>query len=107
MSKCLESIRNQTYENIEIIIVNKNSRDKTVEIAKNYSAKERSEQRISALSNQKENTCNIVDSDFVVEPEVIEEAVRKCENEGYDAICVYNIFDPTISFWSKVRKRLL
>jgi GT2 family glycosyltransferase len=46
----------------------------------------------------------MVDSDFIVEPEVIEEAVKKCENENYDAICIHNTSDPTISFWSKVRK---
>jgi GT2 family glycosyltransferase len=46
----------------------------------------------------------IIDSDFIVEPEVIEEAVRKCDNENFDAIWVHNTSDSTISFWSNVRK---
>lgn len=45
-----------------------------------------------------------VDSDFLVERTVIEESVRKCEGEGFDAIAIHNTSDPTISFWSKVRK---
>lgn len=38
LSLCLESIRNQTYKNIEINIVDSNSPDKTVEIAKRYTS---------------------------------------------------------------------
>ncbi|AEF97132.1 glycosyltransferase family 2 protein [Methanotorris igneus] len=36
---CLESIKNQTYKNIEIIVVDKFSNDNTVEIAKKYTDK--------------------------------------------------------------------
>ena len=111
IAKCLESIKNQTYKNIEIIVVDKYSKDKTVEIAKSYgakvfviNAKERSEQKNFGVEQSRGKYIYIVDSDFIVEPEVIEEAVRKCENEDYDAVCVHNTSDPTISFWSKVRK---
>jgi glycosyltransferase involved in cell wall biosynthesis len=51
LSKCLESIKNQTYSNIEVIVVDKFSQDKTVEIASKFKvkvftiiAKERNEQ---------------------------------------------------------------
>jgi len=111
LAKCLESIKNQTYKNIEIIVVDRNSSDKTVEIAKSFGAKvfvvnarERSEQMNFGVKQSKGKYVYRVDSDFVVEPGVIEEAVRKCEDEGYDAICVHNTSDPTVSFWSKVRK---
>jgi glycosyltransferase involved in cell wall biosynthesis len=111
LAKCLESIKNQTYKNTEIIVVDKNSRDKTVEIAKSYgakvfviNAKERSEQKNFGVKQSRGKYVYIVDSDFIVEPEVIEEAIKKCENENYDAICIHNTSDPTISFWSKVRK---
>jgi glycosyltransferase involved in cell wall biosynthesis len=111
LARCLESIRNQTYKNIEIIVVDKFSKDKTVEIAKSYGAKvfvinarERSEQMNFGVKQSRGKYVYIVGSDFIVEPGVIEEAVRKCENEDYDAICVHNTSDPTISFWSKVRK---
>lgn len=36
VEKCLQSVRNQTYDNIEIIVVDKNSKDRTVEIAEKY-----------------------------------------------------------------------
>ena len=36
---CLESVKRQTYRNIEVIIVDSYSRDKTIEIAKKYSVR--------------------------------------------------------------------
>lgn len=39
LPNCLRSIKNQTYKNIEIIVVDNNSQDKTPEIAKNFGAK--------------------------------------------------------------------
>jgi len=111
IEKCLQSIRDQTYKNIEIIIVDKGSKDQTVTIAKKYadkifviSAKERCEQMNYGAKKAKGKYLYFVGSDFILEPTVIEEAVSKCENEGYDAICIHNTSDPTISFWSKVRK---
>jgi glycosyltransferase involved in cell wall biosynthesis len=111
LAKCLESIKNQNYKNIEIIVVDKNSRDKTVEIAKSYDvkvfvikAKERCQQVNFGAKKATGKYLYEVGSDFILEPNVIEEAVKKCEKEGYDAIVVHNTSDPTISFWSKVRK---
>jgi len=106
----LESIRNQTYKNIEVIVVDKNSTDRTVEIARKFGAKilfkgpERSSQVNFGVEKARGKYIYRVDSDFVLEPTVVEEAVRKCEKEGYDAIAIHNTSDPTISFWSKVRK---
>jgi hypothetical protein len=45
-----------------------------------------------------------VDSDFVLQRDVVREAVENCENQGYDAIAIHNSSDPTVSFWAKVRK---
>ncbi len=39
LEKCLESIKNQTYKNVEIIVVDNNSTDNTKEIAKKYTGK--------------------------------------------------------------------
>ncbi len=108
---CLQSIRKQTYKNIEIIVVDKGSKDRTTSIAKKYTdkvfvipAKERSEQKNFGAKKAKGKYLYFVDSDFILEPTVIEEAVSKCEKYGYDAVCVHNTSDPHISFWSKVRK---
>ena len=110
LEKCLKSIKNQTYHNIEIIVVDNYSKDKTVEIARRYTKKvyfrgqERSAQMNYGIKKAKGKYAYRVDSDFVVGVDVIEEAVSKCEKEGFDAVCVPNISDPSVSFWSKVRK---
>jgi len=52
IESCLQSIRKQTYKNIEIIVVDKGSKDHTISIARKYTdkvfvipAKGRSEQK--------------------------------------------------------------
>ncbi|RLI29145.1 glycosyl transferase [Candidatus Bathyarchaeota archaeon] len=107
---CLESIRKQTYERIEIIGVDKGSRDKTVKIAREYGARvfvidatERSEQVNYGARKARGKYIYRVDSDFVLQPDVIAKAVKKCESEGYDAVCIHNTSDPSISFWARVR----
>lgn len=114
LERTLQSIINQTYKNIEVIIVDKGSNDGTVEIAKKYEnhnvkvyvvpASERTEQFNYGVSKSRGKYLYYVGSDFILEPTVIEKAVEKCEKEGYDAICIHNTSDPTISFWAKVRK---
>ncbi len=107
---CLKSIKRQTYKNIEIIIVDKFSTDNTKEIAKKYTdiifekGPERSTQFNFAARYAKGKYIYRVDSDFIVETKVIEECIEKCEKEGFNAVAVHNTSDPTISFWSKVRK---
>ena len=39
IENCLLSIKEQTYSNIEIILVDNNSKDKTIEIALNFTRK--------------------------------------------------------------------
>jgi glycosyltransferase involved in cell wall biosynthesis len=110
LEKCLKSIKNQTYKNIEVIVVDKFSKDRTVEIAKRFKAKvffkepERASQVNFGVKKARGKYIYRVDADFVLEPTIVEEAVKKCEEEGYDAITIHNTSDPTISFWSKVRK---
>ncbi|KUO42818.1 MAG: glycosyl transferase [Hadesarchaea archaeon YNP_N21] len=111
LAKCLESVKKQTYKNIEVIVVDKFSKDGTREIAEKFGAKvfviearERSEQVNYGVKKSRGKYVYRVDCDFVLEQGVVEEAVEKCEDEGYDAICIHNTSDPTISFWSRVRK---
>jgi glycosyltransferase involved in cell wall biosynthesis len=111
LERCLRSVREQTYPCIEVIVVDKNSKDKTVAIAKGFGVKvfvieaeERCTQMNYGVKKAKGEFVYIVGSDFVLEQAVVEEAVEKCVIEGYDAVCVHNTSDPSVSFWAKVRK---
>jgi glycosyltransferase involved in cell wall biosynthesis len=111
LDRCLGSIRDQTYKNAEAIVVDNGSTDKTVQIARQYGAKvyilvgaERSRQINYGAKMAQGKYVYRVDSDFILDPTIVEEATRKCEDEGYDAVSVFCASDPTISFWAKVRK---
>lgn len=110
LDTCLESIVNQTYKNLEIIVVDNFSDDETRIIAKKFGAKvflkgpERSTQVNFGFHFSHGNFIYRVDSDFYVEPTVIEECVSKCVNEGYDGIVIHNTSLDSLSFWARVRK---
>lgn len=106
----LESIAGQTYRNYEIIVVDNYSTDRTVTIARRYTDKvyidapERTAQVNFGIRKAVGDYVYEVGSDFVLEPSVLEEAVKKCELEGFDALAIHNTSDATVSFWAKVRK---
>ena len=87
LRNCLESINAQTYHNIRIIVVDAYSKDKTVNIAKEYT----SEVHIvgGGLARQRNHGINIaqdstyilfVDADMLLAPELIQACVAKLEN---------------------------
>jgi glycosyltransferase involved in cell wall biosynthesis len=108
--RCLKSIQQQTYRNIEIIVVDNYSSDGTLTVAQEHAdiiirrGPERSSQVNFGVKKSSGKYIYRVDSDFVLEQDVIELAVTKCEKEDFDAVCIQNFSDPTISYWSKVRK---
>ena len=112
LEKCLESVQNQTYSNTEVLVVeSKESQDKTLEIARKFQTKvfqlhnqERTAATNMGIKKAKGKYIYRVDSDLVLDVNLIEEAVNKCENEGFDAVSVLCPPDPDISFWAKVRK---
>lgn len=105
---CLKSIKRQTYKNVEVIVVDNFSEDKTQEIARKNGAKvflmgpERSAQKNYGAIKAQGELLYFIDSDFVLHPNVVEESVNliKC---GNDAIIVLNISHPNLSFIAKVR----
>ncbi|MFQ5821146.1 MAG: glycosyltransferase [Candidatus Heimdallarchaeota archaeon] len=107
IKKCLESIKNQTYPNIEIIVVDSFSRDKTKKIAENYGARlieinaKRSEARNIGAERARGEFIFFIDSDMELDCNVIEECVKKVR-EGYDAV-----ISPEISvgegFWARCK----
>ncbi|MCL4417815.1 MAG: glycosyltransferase [Actinobacteria bacterium] len=110
LENCLKSIKNQTYKNIEIIVVDNNSTDKTKEIAKKYTklvfnkGNERGAQSNYGITHAKGKYIYRIDGDFLLNKNVIMEAVFKCEKENLDGIAIHNTSNPSISFWAKVRK---
>lgn len=108
--RSLKSIKDQSYKNIEIVLVDNFSTDNTLEIAKQFTDKiytkgpERSSQYNFAATKAKGKYLYRIDSDFVVDKNVIKEAVEKCEKEGFDAIAIHNVSDPSVSYWSRVRE---
>jgi glycosyltransferase involved in cell wall biosynthesis len=109
LDNTLESVNNQTYRNYEIIIVYNHSTDDTLVIAKKYTNKihiigpEQSGQVNFGIKNAQGKYIYRIDSDWILEPTVLEQAIKKCEDEELDAILIHNTDDPTISFWGKVR----
>jgi len=120
LSACLTSIKNQTYKNIEIVIVDNYSTDKTKIIAKSlrhsgerrdsripikfYShGPERSAQRNFGAKKSRGKYIYFVDSDFLLDKNIIHQCVAKI-TEGYDAIVVHNTPDETVSWIAKIRK---
>ena len=105
----LASIGNQTYKNIELIVVDNFSADNTREIAKRYGAivycmgYERANQLTWGIFRAKGKYIYETGSDMVSERNYIKEAVEKCEKEGYDAIYSSVITKETKNFWGKVK----
>ena len=105
---CLESVRRQTYKNVELIVVDNYSTDRTREVAKEFGAKvyvkgpERSSQKNYGAKVAKGRYLYFMGSDFVLTSGLIEECVELM-NRGYDAVIVWNVSDPSKSLWAKTR----
>lgn len=100
LAETLESVKKQTYPQIEIVISDGNSKDKSVDIAKSYGAKiayanKLGDARYQNFKNSHGKYILSLDSDQMLEPKVIEECVRLCDSEGrsgnkqsYDAVTI-------------------
>ena len=100
LKQCLNSILNQTLQNIELICVDDESTDSSLEILKKY--KER-DNRVHILQQKNKGAgaarnyamkfahgeyLIFLDSDDFFEPEMLEKAVKKCEKDLSD-ICIF------------------
>jgi glycosyltransferase involved in cell wall biosynthesis len=94
LESCLKSIRNQNYKNIEIIVVDALSRDKTRQIAEKFAdklfflAKERSYARNFGAKQARGHFLFFVDSDMELTPNVVTECVNLCTYRKADAVIV-------------------
>ena len=109
LGRCLQSLKEQTYKNIEIIVVDNHSWDKTQEISKQFgvtqivAGSERSEQTNIGARSARGQYLFRTDADFVFDSNLISRAVDVSE-DGFDAVIVHGTSDPTISRWAKIRK---
>lgn len=100
IERCIESIQNQTYENIEIIVVNDGSTDKTYEILLKLQEKDKriilcdkrnegvSEARNAGLSLAKGEYIGFVDSDDCIDKRMYESLIQRIITDNSDmAIC--------------------
>lgn len=87
LEKCLKSIKNQSYQNIELIVVDNNSTDHTKEIARKYTDKvfnkgpERSTQRNFGVRQSTGKYILIIDSDMKLSKDVVKNCVTRMSQE--------------------------
>lgn len=88
LENCLKNIKNQSYKNIEIIVVDNSSIDNTKEIAKQFTElvfnkePERSVQRNFGAKMARGEYLLFVDSDMELSGKVVEECMDKFETEN-------------------------
>lgn len=123
LKNCLESVINQTYKNLEIICIDDGSTDKSLEVLKQFEAKDnrikvisQNNQGVSAARNQGLDNANgkylmFVDSDDWIESSMIEELYTLAEKENADAIITgilyENIAEKQLSYRIPTSKRWL
>lgn len=107
LPKCLESLINQTFKDIEIICVNDSSSDSSLDILNSYASKD---SRLVVINKKNEgpgvarNTAlkiaqgeyiAFVDGDDCFDVSLIEKCIAKAENYNTDAVIfgAYNLYD--------------
>ena len=103
LDKCVESIINQTYKDIEILLINDGSKDKSLEICRKYETIDSrirvfdkknegvSKARNLGLYNARGKYVQFVDSDDFIEPDMCEKLLDAITNADM-AICGIKIY---------------
>ena len=115
LKDCFESIVNQTYKNIEIVVVNDGSKDNSADIVQTYTKKDN---RIKFI-NRKENKgtmytrregyenstgkyVTFVDSDDMLELDAIEKMYSEIKNNKCDIVkCCFSIYKDGVKSGNK------
>lgn len=115
LNQCIESIINQTYKNLEIILIDDGSTDNSGEICENYSKKDPRikviHQKNSGVSSARNKGIdiatgkyiNFIDSDDYIEEDMIEYLYGLLQQENADiSMCsAYDVYDKKIIFTAK------
>jgi len=106
----LESIRSQSYKNIEIIVVDNNSTDKTVVLARHFTKNiftygpERSAQRNFGAKKANGNYLLVPDSDMILGKNVIRECVGLVLKEPNIKAVIIPEKSVGAGFWAKCKQ---
>jgi glycosyltransferase involved in cell wall biosynthesis len=108
IDNCLKSIKTQTFKDTEVILVDNYSTDKTTQIAQEHGAtvhfkgNERSTQRNFGVSVAQGKYVLYLDADMILNPNLVEKCVEKCERQGLGALYVPERIIGK-GFWIRVR----
>lgn len=98
LSRCIDSILNQTYKNFELILINDGSNDKSIDILKNYEKKDSRIKVIDNFNNGVSKTRNLgvclatgeyiqfIDSDDFIDKNMFEDTIKMMTDEKSDLI---------------------
>ena len=110
IENCLISIKEQTYKNIEIIVVDNNSSDKTKDLSLQYTEKvynkgpERSAQRnFGMIDKSNGEYVMFVDADMMLGPYLVEDCVGSMQHSPDIALHIPEIVLGN-NYFSKVRR---
>jgi len=109
IAKCLENISNQDCKNLEIIVVDNFSKDRTLFLAKRYTSKcfrrgkERSAQRNFGAQKAQGRWLFFVDADQKVSPKLVSRCTEKIKNDKKVKALIIAESTSGENFWSKCR----
>lgn len=91
LQECLSAVAGQNYKNIEIIITDSFSKDKTKDIARCFTdkiidAESLALARKKGVDLAKGKYILFLDSDQIIDPDTIELSVKTCEEGGFDGV---------------------
>ena len=94
LGECLDSVKGQSYKNIEIMVMDSHSKDRTLDIARSYGAAIVFAPTLAAARKAGADASRgefifILDSDQILEPNVIELCVAACTQQGYDGATLF------------------
>jgi len=109
INNLIHSLKEQTYKDLEIILIDNNSRDNTVKIAKKLEIKiynygpERSAQRNFGAKKTKGGFLFFLDADMKLSQTVVEECVKACLIDKKIGAIFVPEKSVAVNFWEKVK----
>jgi glycosyltransferase involved in cell wall biosynthesis len=111
LEACLRSLKEQTYDSIEIIVVDNSSTDATKELAQQFTKKvfnqgpERSAQRNFGVKKAEGEYVVIIDSDMELSPKVIAACVEKVKADSSFGGVIIPEESFGTGFWAQCKRR--